>query len=270
MGLAERRNSLQSSEIGEYYTTDDFNVDFDNRIDASALPNPIINANWILKNHDGVSNYNPPSITGNNLIVAKGTIAKVTSSFIYYLDLNELAPEIVSGDFGTADPGEGVTSEEFSYNGNEIINDKSFSVTFAKENSGLLVDNNQVINAQGNSYTTASLRIFFRDNYYFGVVNNQLPSVLELENLMWPSLIYNKNISKSAVSSQIGEYIAIAYPSSFGILNNVILDGSSPILGAFTRLPNISLKNKSGLLVDCIVYISNADNAFNNNNLTFN
>jgi len=47
------------------------------------------------------------------------------------------------------------------------------------------------------------------------------------------------------------------------------MDGTSPVLGAFTKLTNVTVTNYYGEAVSNIIYKSNAPAAFTNNSLAF-
>lgn len=59
-----------------------------------------------------------------------------------------------------------------------------------------------------------------------------------------------------------GNYTYIAYAAKFGDLSNIIQNGALPVLGAFTKIGEISYTNQFGVAEDYTIYISNADKAF--------
>lgn len=71
------------------------------------------------------------------------------------------------------------------------------------------------------------------------------------------------------VTAGVGNFTYYAYRAGAGDLANVILDGSTPILGAFTKLTDITGTDNFGGSVTYRIYKSNADNAFTSNTLAF-
>lgn len=64
-------------------------------------------------------------------------------------------------------------------------------------------------------------------------------------------------------------YTYVSYPASFGDLVSAVMDGASTVLGAFTKLSNVTVTNGYGQLVSNIVYKSNSTLAFTNNSVAF-
>ena len=83
------------------------------------------------------------------------------------------------------------------------------------------------------------------------------------------SLTNNKNRTINGVTASGGKYTYYAYASSAGDLTSIIQDGAAPVLGAFTKLTDISGTNSFGASVTYRVYKSNATDAFTNNSLAF-
>lgn len=83
------------------------------------------------------------------------------------------------------------------------------------------------------------------------------------------SLTNSKARTVSGVTATGGNYTYYVYASSAGDLAGVIMDGSSPVLGAFTKLSDVSGNNAYGASVTYRIYKSNATNAFSSNSLTF-
>jgi hypothetical protein len=82
-------------------------------------------------------------------------------------------------------------------------------------------------------------------------------------------LTNNKNRTINGVTASGGKYTYYAYASSAGNLTSIIQDGAAPVLGAFTKLTDISGTNSFGASVIYRVYKSNATDAFTNNSLAF-
>lgn len=93
-----------------------------------------------------------------------------------------------------------------------------------------------------------------------------LAQILDLPD----SILSNSKVREvSNVSAGANQYTYYVYPVSAGDLTNVILDGSTPVIGAFTKLADVSGTNSYGATVTYRVYRSNSPQAFTNQNLKF-
>lgn len=79
----------------------------------------------------------------------------------------------------------------------------------------------------------------------------------------------SRSESYTGVTAGAGNYLFYAYPESYGLLDSIILDGASPIKGAFQYMTGVPVTNQHGITENYIVYRSNAANAFTNNTLDF-
>ena len=117
--------------------------------------------------------------------------------------------------------------------------------------------------------TSSEYTINLRYASYFGYNTNTTLTSGQIVALHNEALLTSRVRTVSNVTAGASEYTYISYPASFGDLTNVILDGASPVLGAFTKLTNVSVTNYYGEVVSNIVYRSNAVGAFTNNELAF-
>jgi hypothetical protein len=117
--------------------------------------------------------------------------------------------------------------------------------------------------------TSSEYTITLRYASYFGYNTNTTLSSGQIVALGNEALLTSRTRTVSNVTAGASEYTYVSYPASFGDLTNVILDGASPVLGAFTKLSNVSVTNYYGEVVSNIVYRSNAVGAFTNNELAF-
>lgn len=81
------------------------------------------------------------------------------------------------------------------------------------------------------------------------------------------ALTNSKARTISGVTAGSGLYTYYTYAASAGDLSNIIQDGATPVLGAFTKLSDLTGTNSFGATVTYRVYKSNATNAFTNNTL---
>lgn len=122
-------------------------------------------------------------------------------------------------------------------------------------------------------YTTTVSSVYtinLRYSSYFGynTTNGALTSgqIVALGN---ESLLSSRVRTVDPVTAPASNYTFISYPASFGDLTNVILNLSSPVLGAFTKLSNVTVTNFYGQNVSNILYKSNAPEAFTGDRLDF-
>lgn len=78
-----------------------------------------------------------------------------------------------------------------------------------------------------------------------------------------------KNRTVTGVTATADQYTYYCYVASAGDLSGIILDGAAPVLGAFTKLADVTGPNAQGATVTVRVYRSNAKGAFSNNSLAF-
>jgi hypothetical protein len=84
----------------------------------------------------------------------------------------------------------------------------------------------------------------------------------------------NKNFLASQAmtttfTAGILEYTYYVYPATYGDITSIILDGVTPILGAFTKLSNVTVTNPNGGVSTYKVYKSNIPGAFTSNSVAF-
>ena len=99
-----------------------------------------------------------------------------------------------------------------------------------------------------------------------GTSQDMLNTILSFGN---SSLTNNKNRTINGITASGGKYTYYAYASSAGNLTSIIQDGAAPVLGAFTKLSDITGVNSFGADVTYRIYKSNASDAFTNNSLAF-
>jgi hypothetical protein len=117
--------------------------------------------------------------------------------------------------------------------------------------------------------TSAVYTINLRYSSYFGYNTNTVLTSGQIIGLGNNALLSSRVRTIDPVTAPANNYTFISYPASFGDLTNVIMDGSSPVLGSFTKLTNVSVINFYGETVSNIIYKSNAPEAFTDNELAF-
>lgn len=68
--------------------------------------------------------------------------------------------------------------------------------------------------------------------------------------------------SANVDNNNTNNYTYVAYATTYGNLNNVIQDGASPVLGAFTLVGSFNWVNAFGVIIPTNVYRTNAKGAF--------
>ena len=66
----------------------------------------------------------------------------------------------------------------------------------------------------------------------------------------------------TAANDTLGNYTYIVYPALYGDLANIIQNGATPVLGAFTKLGDFTVTNTNSISLSYRVYKSNSDKAF--------
>lgn len=100
-----------------------------------------------------------------------------------------------------------------------------------------------------------------------GTDQDKLNAILAFGNT---SLTNSKSRTINNVTATGGTYTYYIYAASAGNLTSIIQDGAAPVIGAFTKLTDVTGTNSYGADVTYRIYKSNATNAFTNNTLTFN
>jgi hypothetical protein len=121
-------------------------------------------------------------------------------------------------------------------------------------------------------YTTNSgsvHSIVLRFASYYGYNTNGVsltgPEILALGN----QLLLTSRVRTMVLTAGMSEYTYLSYPALFGDLTSAIMDCVTPVLGAFTKLANVSVSNNYGASVSNIVYVSNSPGAFVGNSVAF-
>ena len=118
--------------------------------------------------------------------------------------------------------------------------------------------------SNGSVYT-----ITLRYSSYFGYNTNSTLSSAQIIALGNQALLTSRVRTVDPVTAPASNYTYVSYPASFGDLTSIIMDGASPVLGAFTKLTNVTVTNGYGEAISNIIYKSNAVAAFTNNELAF-
>ena len=131
----------------------------------------------------------------------------------------------------------------------------SFSVSTDSRNSGDTQSTSRSFSWQWRNYLAASSTIISSTSTLQSVLDNDLVQSPLDTNRSW-------NPTCGAANNTAGNYTYIIYPASYNDLSNIIQDGATPVLTAFTKLGDFSADNSEGISQTWRVYKSNADQAF--------
>lgn len=120
------------------------------------------------------------------------------------------------------------------------------------------------------STTSSIITINFLHRNFLGYSTNTVLTLTQIIDLPNSILSNSKVRGVSNVSAGANQYTYYVYAASAGDLTSVIQDGSAPVIGAFTKLADVTGTNDYGATVTYRVYKSNATSAFTNNTLNFN
>jgi hypothetical protein len=115
----------------------------------------------------------------------------------------------------------------------------------------------------GSTYT-----ITLRYASYYGYSTNTSLISAQIVALGNQGLLASR-VRTMILTAPVSYYTYVAYPASYGDLTSAIMDGASPVLGAFTKLTAVVVTNFYGQTVSTNVYKSNATNAFTANSVAF-
>jgi hypothetical protein len=237
-------------------------------LNSKTLVSPVISNTWSVYMNNGTTLITTSN--ASNITVEQGSQVGFSGTYQYPIpNSTQAGPTLVSGTWGTTLYPAGTSSAVFNNGGVKYTSNSSLSQTLAKPKSGLIVVGSQVQVASGNDTTSASVSVSFLYASYFGYSLFSTLSASDIKALGNKQLQSNRGRTLSGVSAGSVQYTYYCYPSVFGALDNIIQNGALPILGAFTRLSDVTITNDAGLSVSMAVYKSNATNAFTNATLVF-
>ncbi len=153
------------------------------------------------------------------------------------------------------------------------ISGSSYSVSYVDNDNTLLNSTSiayRIVVTDIYSTTTGSVAtISFTHRSFLGYSSNTVLNLSEILGLSNSTLTNSKSRTIAGVTAGVGNYTYYVYASSAGDLSNCLLDGVEAILGAFTKLTDVTGTNTYGANVSYRVYKSNSTNAFSNNSLIF-
>lgn len=142
----------------------------------------------------------------------------------------------------------------------------SYSATFTKPKSGLVVSGTQVVKASGNDSSTITSTVTFNRLIKGGYSTSNNANQTNFDALTDGGYFFSTfgtSMTFTLPKNQgITEYLVFAIPSSITI-TSIVQNGATPVLGAFTVSGSISITDVSGASNTYKFYISNNTGAFN-------
>ena len=139
---------------------------------------------------------------------------------------------------------------------------------YSLRNSTSLVYRIQVVDSYQTT-TSGSQSIAFSYRRFLGYNSSTSLTLLEILALPNSTLTNSRVRTITNVTAGIGNYTYYVYAASAGDLADVLLGGVAPILGAFTKLADVTGLNVYDATVNYRIYKSNDTNAFTNNTIAF-
>lgn len=236
-------------------------------LEAKTLVTPSLSNSWLLFQNNGTTPYILPNSSSKSITVDKGVIARLTSTYQYpNPSLTEGLPIGVTGSFASiALPDPATPSLPLILN--SITSNTTVNVILNKPKTGLIVVNGQVQYPTGNDTTSDSSSITFASRSYLGYSSGTTLTPTQILALPNNVLTNSRARTISGVTAGVGVYTYIVYDASLGGLSNIVIDNADAILGAFTRLADVTVTSLGGISVVMAVYRSNSTQAFTNNTL---
>ena len=241
----------------------------------SFLPTPDITNTWTATSFDDTP-YNHPDgglSSEENYTVARGAKVDFDGTYIYVVNLGaeQVEPERIDGDWGNIIPVYNTQSAPLQVQ--DITTTTTYTVNLYKQKTGLVLEDGQVVCPEPGEedHTYDSATILFAESYYFGYTLDETPDATEVQTLMQDDkYLLTRKQTITGVDPVGSQYTVYAYPVAFGLLDDIILNGASAVLGAFNldSSPQL-LINHAGITVECYVYVSNAMDAFTDDELKF-
>lgn len=216
------------------------------------------------------------ALTDQSITVDTGAKVEASAYFKYpVVSAGYKAPDSVSGNFGTTDPGENTNSATKTHTdleGSVITSTtettKSYSVTLTGAKQGLQVSGANVVVASGNDTQSDTISVVFRNRIYFGYSTNAI--LIESEIKALATVRFGDNTETfTGVTATAGNYTYFCYDDSYSDLTSCIMDGTAQVIGAFTKLSDVVITNTAGISKTYTIYRSNAVGAFTSNTLVF-
>ena len=240
-------------------------------LNSSTLVTPIITSNW--KVYDNLNVYIADITASNSVQLENGYRYRIQSKYSNPTPTaGYSSPTSVSGSWGTSLPVVGtqsdnvLTSDIDGYSSSYIGTSGSYSVTFSKPKSGLIVVNNQVRYASGTDTTSASVSATFMGRNFYGYASSKTitENIIEGGTTALTSA-KSKTISGVQTNYSGNNYFFFAYPSSYGDLSTLIVNGANSFnlaAGEAMTKSTITVTNGAGISVALNLYVTNDNNAF--------
>lgn len=176
------------------------------------------------------------------------TVSIGAGAFTYTNDSNNVAPH----DFSIL--GTGFSTNKYQVSP-ILSNLSTYQFTDVSTKSWVL----SALNSQNNATNTLTFSRSSQWKIYFGGLSTF--SITTLQQSKLNAGLSTTWVTTSDNSSSLN-YTYIVYPSSFGNINNIILNGAAPVFTAFSKLANVNYTNSYGITTSYCVYKSTAPGAY--------
>lgn len=221
--------------------------------------------NWKIFKNDGTT-QDSTNNTSKALTLEIGYKAQFTGAYKWTAAAGKKNPTIIDSTSSWKTlTASGVESDAFT--SSVTGTNATYKVKLGAPKTGLMVSGADVKPASGNDYKEASASVTFKYRLFTGMATTQ--NVTEdIVKALTGELVTSPNTTKSGITATATQYYVMAYPSSLGNLTQIIQDGATPVLGAFTK-NTLSVTNGAGYTQTYNVYVSNNPGAFTNASLQF-
>ena len=253
-----------SDILGNAYAKADIDALFEPN---KPLANITITTNWSVSKADGTAADIDVQRDAKHIDLEFGYVATTYLEWKWTLADGQKPPTACSGYAGTTLPEQGV---ETPWESDDLKKSTTFTQTITAPKTGLVVVNGSVVKASGQlDSRSASVSVTFKHRWYFGVSTSATPTADAIRNLAATGLTLTLGLTSTGVKTAKSEYLVYSYPAALGAITKITQDGATPVFGAFTRRPDVTVTNDAGAKIVYAVYVSNNDGAFAGAELKF-
>jgi hypothetical protein len=142
----------------------------------------------------------------------------------------------------------------------------SYSITFSKPKSGLVVSGSQVVKASGNDTSVITSTATFFALIKGGFYTSSTPNQTMYDNMTNSGLFFSTFGTSMTftlpISPSVTQYTIFVLPSTITI-TSIVLNGATPVLGAFNVSSTTSITDETGATKSVKFYVSQNVQAFN-------
>ena len=229
-----------------------------------------IQPSWTFKNTTNTvltaAQAGVPNPNANSISVETGTKVTFTGKWKWQETTDLRNPTRTAGLFGTTLPDKDTLSAELVKE--DIVSNWNGAQYIYCIKAGPVVSGTKLVKPSGEHAASVAVSVAFMDKAYIGQIDTLTPDQTKIKALTSRGLVNNKVRNESGVTNDNTHYWCYAYPKSLGMLSKIIMNGATPVLGAFIT-KEVTVTNGSGNSVPYICYITSNKGAFTNAQLAF-